>query len=95
MAKVNVQDIFLNELRKSKMNCTIYLVNGVPLRGKVLLFNGFTIYFQTQEGRETLLYKHAISTIIPAKSINSAFKSILREFEKQDSQEREAGKKEE
>ncbi len=84
MPKVNVQDVFLNELRRNKINCTVYLINGVPLRGRVLLFDDFTIYFQTQEGKETLLYKHAISTIIPAKPVNSVFKTVMKELSKEE-----------
>ncbi|PJZ68051.1 RNA chaperone Hfq [Leptospira perolatii] len=67
-AKNNIQDQLLNTARKEKMELTIYLLNGVPLKGKVISFDNFTIILE-QENRQSLVYKHAISTIIPSKVI--------------------------
>ncbi|EKR74368.1 RNA chaperone Hfq [Leptospira noguchii] len=67
-AKNNIQDQLLNTARKDKLDLTIYLLNGVPLKGKVVSFDNFTIVLE-QENKQSLVYKHAISTIIPAKII--------------------------
>ncbi len=70
MAKQNnIQDIFLNNARKEKNLLTIYLTNGVPLKGKVRSFDNFTLILDTEKG-QNLIYKHAISTIQPQKPIS-------------------------
>lgn len=69
MAKINnIQDVFLNIARKEKMLLTIYLTNGVPLKGKVRSFDNFTLVLETEKG-QNLIYKHAVSTIQPQKPI--------------------------
>ena len=67
--KNNIQDLILNCVRKDKSELTIYLTNGVPLKGRVTSFDNFTIVID-QNGKQSLIYKHAISTIIPAKAVN-------------------------
>ncbi len=67
-AKNNIQDYILNTARKDKIELTIYLLNGVPLKGKVTSFDNFTIIIEN-ENKQHLIYKHAVSTIIPAKAI--------------------------
>ncbi|PJZ84941.1 RNA chaperone Hfq [Leptospira harrisiae] len=67
-AKNNIQDQLLNTARKEKIDLTIYLLNGVPLKGKVVSFDNFTIILEN-DNKQNLVYKHAISTIIPAKPI--------------------------
>lgn len=67
-AKNNIQDQLLNTARKEKIDLTIYLLNGVPLKGRVVSFDNFTIVLEN-ETKQNLIYKHAISTIIPAKPI--------------------------
>ena len=67
--KNNIQDLILNTARKEKSELTIYLTNGVPLKGRVTSFDNFTIVLD-QNGKQSLIYKHAISTIIPAKPIS-------------------------
>ena len=64
----NIQDIFLNNARKSKTLVSIYLVNGFQLRGFVKGFDNFTVIIEN-EGKQQLVYKHAISTISPATNI--------------------------
>lgn len=61
--KNNIQDLVLNNARKGKMSITVYLTNGVPLRGRVISFDNFTVVIDN-EGKQSLVYKHAISTII-------------------------------
>ena len=65
----NLQDIFLNQARLQKQQLTIFLVNGFQLRGTVSGFDNFTVVLDT-DGKQQLIYKHAISTIIPAKPIS-------------------------
>ena len=64
----NIQDIFLNNARKSKTAVSIYLVNGFQLRGIVKGFDSFTVILDS-EGKQMLIYKHAITTVTPAKPI--------------------------
>ena len=66
--KNNIQDQLLNTARKEKIELTIYLLNGVPLKGRVVSFDNFTIILEN-DGKQNLVYKHAISTIIPSKII--------------------------
>lgn len=67
-AKNNIQDQLLNTARKEKIDLTIYLLNGVPLKGRVVSFDNFTIILEN-DTKQNLVYKHAISTIIPAKPV--------------------------
>lgn len=65
---INLQDAFLNQVRKEGIAVTIYLVNGFQLRGAVKGFDNFTIILDS-EGKQQMVYKHAVSTIIPARPI--------------------------
>ncbi len=67
--KNNIQDLVLNGARKEKMEITLYLTNGVPLRGRVASFDNFTVVIEN-EGKQSLVYKHAISTIVLSKALN-------------------------
>ncbi|HQQ51835.1 MAG: RNA chaperone Hfq [Spirochaetes bacterium] len=64
----NLQDTFLNAARKDKVEITIYLMNGVPIKGKVISFDSFTILVDVDK-KQNLIYKHAISTIMPSKPV--------------------------
>lgn len=68
--QVNLQDTFLNQIRKENIGVTIYLVNGFQLRGSVKGFDNFTVILES-EGKLLLIYKHAISTITPAKNLSN------------------------
>jgi len=68
MIKNNIQDFILNQTRKDKLSITIYLSNGVPLKGKVISFDNYTIIIEN-DGKQSMIYKHAITTIIPEKPI--------------------------
>ena len=61
---VNVQDAFLNHIRKNKTPLTVFLVNGVKLQGNITWFDSNTILLR-REGHVQLIYKHAISTLMP------------------------------
>jgi host factor-I protein len=62
--KQNVQDVFLNYLRKNKTPTTVFLVNGVKLQGIVTWFDNFSVLLR-RESHSQLVYKHAISTVMP------------------------------
>ena len=64
----NVQDVFLNHVRKNKTPVTVFLVNGVKLQGVITWFDNFCVLLR-REGLSQLVYKHAISTVMPAVPI--------------------------
>jgi host factor-I protein len=66
--KQNLQDTFLNSVLKSKTPLTIFLVNGVKLQGVVSWFDNFCVLLR-RDGQSQLVYKHAISTIMPAQPV--------------------------
>ncbi len=66
-SQVNLQDLYLNQMRKEKIPVTMYLVNGARLTGTIKGFDNFVILLK-QENQQ-LVYKHAISTIIPDKPV--------------------------
>lgn len=66
---INIQDQFLNQLRKDGAFVTVFLLNGFQLRGQVKGFDNFTVLLET-EGKQQLIYKHAISTFSPQKNVN-------------------------
>lgn len=61
----NVQDVFLNGVRKQKVPVTVFLCNGVKLQGSITWFDNFSVLLR-REGQVQLVYKHAISTIMPS-----------------------------
>jgi host factor-I protein len=67
----NLQDVFLNHLRREKMPVTMFLVKGVKLQGIVTWFDNFSILLR-RDGQSQLVYKHAISTIMPSQPIEAA-----------------------
>ena len=64
----NLQDAFLNHVRKQKSSLTIFLVNGVKLQGIVTWFDNFCVLLR-RDGQSQLVYKHAISTIMPSAPV--------------------------
>jgi host factor-I protein len=67
--KQNLQDVFLNSVRKTKTPLTIFLINGVKLQGVVTWFDNFCVLLR-RDGLSQLVYKHAISTIMPAQPVS-------------------------
>ena len=65
----NLQDIFLNQIRKQHISVTIFLVNGVKLQGVITWFDSYSILLK-REGHIQLVYKHAVSTIMPVGSVD-------------------------
>ncbi len=66
---INLQDVFLNQARKDKISLTIFLTNGFQFKGIVKGFDSYTVILEC-EGKQQLVFKHAISTIIPTKPIS-------------------------
>ena len=66
--KQALQDAFLNHVRKNKVSLTIFLMNGVKLQGTITWFDNFCVLLR-REGQSQLVYKHAISTIMPGTPI--------------------------
>lgn len=68
MKQRNMQDVFLNTLRKDNVFVTVFLMNGFQLRGLIKSYDNYTVLLET-EGKQQLIYKHAISTYVPTKNI--------------------------
>lgn len=66
--KQNLQDTFLNHVRKNKVPVTIFLVNGVKLQGVVTWFDNFCVLLK-RDGQVQLVYKHAVSTVMPGQPV--------------------------
>ena len=64
----NVQDVFLNYVRKNKTPVTVFLVNGVKLQGIITWFDNFCVLLR-RDAHSQLVYKHAISTVMPAQPV--------------------------
>ena len=65
----NLQDTFLNQIRKENMLSTVFLVNGYQIKGTVRSFDNLTLLLEV-EGKQQLVYKHAVSTIIPMRNVS-------------------------
>lgn len=65
---VNIQDQYLNALRKDHIQVTVFLTNGFQLRGLIKAFDNFTVLLES-EGKQQLIFKHAISTFSPSKNV--------------------------
>ncbi|MGB3963742.1 MAG: RNA chaperone Hfq [Tepidanaerobacteraceae bacterium] len=66
--QINLQDSFLNQIRKENIPVTIYLINGFQLKGLIRGFDNFTVFLDS-DGKQQLVYKHAVSTIMPFKTV--------------------------
>ena len=69
MKSLNLQDVFLNQARKERIPVTFFLVNGFQFRGVVKGFDNYTVILEC-DGKQELIYKHAISTISPARPVD-------------------------
>ena len=68
---INLQDAILNEVRKDKVPVTLFLMNGFQLRGVITGFDSFVVVLVT-DGKQQMIYKHAISTLAPIKPLKAA-----------------------
>jgi host factor-I protein len=66
---INLQDVFLNQVRKEKIPVTVYLTNGFQFKGIVRGFDTYSIIVDS-EGKQELIFKHAVSTIMPVKPVH-------------------------
>lgn len=66
---INLQDLLLNQLRKDRIAVTVFLTNGFQVKGTVRGFDNFVVLLEC-EGKQNMIYKHAISTVCPSKVIN-------------------------
>ena len=64
----NLQDIFLTQARRERLNVTMFLMNGFQMRGYITGFDAFTVVL-TSDGKQQIIYKHAISTIVPERPV--------------------------
>ena len=67
----NLQDLFLNDVRKERQLVTVFLMNGFQMKGVVTGFDSFVVCL-VSEGRQQMIYKHAISTVVPARPVKLA-----------------------
>jgi len=74
---INLQDVFLNQVRKEHVSITVFLVSGYQIKGFVKGFDNYILVLDS-DGKQQMIYKHAISTIIPAKTVD--FNKKLEEF---------------
>ena len=72
MKQGKMQDVFLNSLRKNNISVTVFLMNGFQLKGLIKSYDNYTVLLDS-EGKQQLIYKHAISTYVPAKSVSLEF----------------------
>lgn len=70
--QMNLQDNFLNQVRKDNIPVTIYLVSGVQLKGHVRGFDSFTVVLESPGKPSQLVYKHAMASVVPARPVNTA-----------------------
>ena len=69
--KGSLQDLFLNQARKEKMPVTVFLMNGFQIKGYVRGFDNFIVILDS-DGRQQMIYKHALSTVVPLRPLNFA-----------------------
>jgi host factor-I protein len=77
--QLNLQDTFLNQIRKENVGVTIYLLGGVQLRGNVRGFDSFTILLDSPGKPTQLVYKHAVTSIVPMRPIQNLYSEAMRE----------------
>ncbi len=78
-SQLNLQDTFLNQVRKENVGVMIYLIGGVQLRGNVRGFDSFTILLDSPGKPPQLVYKHAITSIVPMRPIQNLYSEAMRE----------------
>lgn len=74
---INLQDTFLNQVRRDNIPVTIYLINGFQIKGLIRGFDSFTVVLEN-DGKQLLVYKHALSTITPVRAIPLNFTAEKR-----------------
>src|ERR1051326_9503739 len=77
--QLNLQDVFLNQVRKENIGVTIYLIGGVQLRGMVRGFDAFTILLDSVGKPTQLVYKHAVPSIVPSRPVSNFYADSHRD----------------
>ncbi len=77
--QLNLQDTFLNQVRKENIGVTIYLVGGVQLRGNVRGFDSFTILLDSPGKPTQMVYKHSVTSIVPMRPIQNLYTDAIRD----------------
>ena len=77
--QMNLQDLFLNQVRKENIGVTIYLVGGVQLKGYVRGFDAFTVLLESPGKPTQLVYKHAIASVVPSRRMRPAHREEQEE----------------
>jgi host factor-I protein len=78
--QMNLQDLFLNQVRKDNIAVTIYLVGGVQLKGMVRGFDAFTVILESMGKPPQLVYKHAIASVVPTRSVGPLYRDTPDEM---------------
>ncbi|MGI5892063.1 MAG: RNA chaperone Hfq [Bacillota bacterium] len=78
MKPLGLQDFYLNEIRKQNISATFFLVNGFQLKGTILAFDAFTVLLMAGNAQQ-MVYKHAISTIMPSRPIDLSLLASAQE----------------
>lgn len=76
--QLNLQDVFLNQVRKENIGVTIYLIGGVQLRGMVRGFDAFTVLLDSVGKPTQLVYKHAVTSIVPSRPVSNFYQDSHR-----------------
>lgn len=74
-ASQNIQDVFLNNLRRERANVTVFLLGGVKLSGRIKSFDKYAVLLETNS-QEQLVFKHAISTVVVARATQSVSQAV-------------------
>ena len=77
--QLNLQDVFLNQVRKENISVTIYLIGGVQLRGMVRGFDAFTILLDSVGKPTQLVYKHAVTSVVPSRPVSNFYAEAHRD----------------
>lgn len=77
-SSINLQDVFLNKVRKGNNEITVFLINGYQIKGFIKGFDNYVIIIENNE-KQQMVYKHAISTIVPSKHIKLTNKTLGEE----------------
>jgi len=77
--QVNLQDLFLNQVRKEHVPVTIYLTGGVQLKGLIKGFDPFTVLLDSPGKPTQMVYKHAIASVVPSKQVIIPLQEVARE----------------
>jgi len=77
--QLNLQDVFLNQVRKENISVTVYLIGGVQLRGMVRGFDSFTLLLDSVGKPTQLVYKHSITSIVPSRPVGNFYAEAQRD----------------